>query len=174
MDENIRDEKKSVYEIGYLIAGVPEEKVPAEAEAIKKVVVGAGAEVIAEGEPRHEQLAYTIREKTVAGSYDKFDAAYFGWIKFEVGSGQIESVKKTVEAMPSVLRMLVVTTIRENTYLGKHAPAVAEAIGKRPFLGSAPVESAPAPVRREAPVVPANPATIEEMDKSIDDMVKEV
>jgi len=170
MNENIRDVQKSVYEVGYLIAGVPEEKVSAEAEAVKKIVVGSGAEVIAEESPRHEQLAYTIRKKTVAGSYDKFDEAYFGWIKFEVGTDKIEGIKKTVEIIPSVLRMLVMTTIRDNTYLGKHAPAVAEVVGKRPFLAT---PEAPVAAKKEVPLVVAA-ATAKDMDKSIDDMVKEV
>lgn len=173
MDENIRDEQKSVYEVGYLVAGVPEEKVSAEAEAIRAIVSGTGAEIIAEESPRHEKLAYTLYKKTVTGSYDKFDAAYFGWIKFEVGSSKIEGIKKAVEVIPSILRMLVTTTIRENTYLGKHAPAVAEAISKRPFLASS-AEAATLVPKKETPVVIAAPATIEEMDKSIDDMVKEV
>jgi ribosomal protein S6 len=168
MDENIRDEQKSVYEVGYLIAGVPEEKVGSEAEAIKKIVSGAGAEVIAEEAPRHEKLAYTIHKKTVAGSYDKFDDAHFGWIKFEAGTGKIDGIKKAVETMPSVLRSLVITTIRENTYLGKHAPAVAESVIRKPF--AAPAEAV-IPVKKEAV---AAPASIEDMDKSIDDMVKEV
>jgi len=172
MDENIRDEQKSVYEIGYLLAGLPEEKVSAEAEAIRAIVEKGGAEIIADGAPRHEKLAYTIRKKTVAGSYDKFDAAYFGWIKLEVGTGKIEELKKAIEVMPSVLRMLVITTIRENTYLGKHAPAVAEAIAKRPFLSSS-IDAPAVVVRKETPVIPAVPASVEDMDKSIDDMVKE-
>lgn len=174
MNDNIRESQKSVYEVGYLIAGVPEEKVTAEAEAVRAIVSKSGAEIIAEEAPRHEELAYTIRKKTVAGSYDKFDSAHFGWIKFEVGSEKIEAVKKAIEIVPSVLRMLLIITTRENTYLGKHAPAVAETTGKRPFVAAANINTTAAPIKKEAVVAAAAPATIEEMDKSIDDMVKEV
>jgi ribosomal protein S6 len=176
MDEPIR-ERLPVYEIGYLIAGVPEESVPVETEAIKKLVADSGAITIAEEAPRSEHLAYTMRKKTVAGAYDSYDTAHFGWIKFEVGSDKIEAVKKAVEAVPSVLRMLLITTVRENTYLGKHVPAAASFapsfVARKAPLSSLPEGPyVPAEPKKEI-VAPAAPASIEEMDKSIDEMVKE-
>ncbi len=175
MDETIR-ERLPVYEIGYLIAGVPEERVPAEADAIKKLVADAGAVTIAEEAPRSERLAYVMRKKTVAGSYDAYDTADFGWIKFEVGSDKIEALKKAVEAVPSVLRMLLVTTVRENTYLGKRVPAAASfapsAIARKAPLASLP-EGPYVPAEPKKEAAPAVPASVEEMDKSIDEMVKE-
>ncbi len=154
----IHDDRISIYEIGYLIAAsIPEEHVPAEAEKVKKVITDAGATVITEEAPHRQDLAYTMRRKTLAGAYDSYDEAYFGWIKFELGSGSIEAVKKAIEIIPSILRMLLIVTVRESTYLGKRAPAVAVRL------------SAPADEKKEAV-----PATIEEMDKSIDEMVKEV
>lgn len=172
MDETIR-ERLPVYEIGYLIAGVPEERVSVEADAVKSVIAGAGAVTIAEEAPRSEHLAYTMRKKTVAGSYDAYDTAYFGWVKFEVGSDKIEAIKKAVEVVPSVLRMLLITTVRENTYLGKRVPAaVSFAVRKAPFPGSPEAPMADKEARKEA-AVPVTPASVEEMDKSIDEMVKE-
>ena len=163
----MREDRISVYEIGYLIASsVNEGQVGAEEEKIKKIITGAGGSVIAEESPYFRDLAYTISRKTLAGSYDKYDNAYFGWIKFEISSGVVESVKKAVEALPTVLRALLITTVRENTYLGKKAPLipVKNALGDDkavlPALGEIGGEQAP--------------ASIEEMDKSIDEMVKEV
>ena len=52
--------------------------------------------------------------------------------------------------------MLLISTVRENTFLGKRAPAIA---GKAVVPG----EEAKA----------AAPASVEEMDKSIDALVKE-
>ena len=167
MSENNHEDRLSVYEIGYLIAAtVPEDKVPGEAEAVKKIVADAGASVIAEELPHRERLAYAMRTKNVSGSYEKHESAYFGWIKFELGSDKVEAVKKAVELRPSVLRMLLITTVRESTYLGKRASIVAAAFG-------APERK---PVARlvEDKKPEAAPATIEEMDKSIDEMVKEV
>jgi ribosomal protein S6 len=159
------DDRKKIYEIGYLIGGnIPEEKVGEEVEKVKNILVGANASVIGEEAPHHQELAYTIRRKTVAGSYEKFDEAYFGWIKFEMSSSDAEAVKKAVENIPSIIRMLLLITVRENTYLGKRAPAVLS----KQVIG----EEKVAPVVI-SPDVLEKPATIEEMDKSIDDMVKE-
>jgi ribosomal protein S6 len=169
MDENIREDRVSVYEIGYLIAGVPEEKVSAEADAIKGAIGGIGAAVIAEEAPRHEGLAYTIRKKNVSGSYEKYDDAYFGWVKFEAVTDKVEGLKKTIEAMPSVLRMLMITTVSENTYLGKHAPATMTAAIRKPIT-LADIAPEAGPVADAAAI----PVSVEEIDKSIDDMVKEV
>ncbi len=167
MDENTREERLNVYEIGYLVASsIPEEKVPTEAAAITKIATDAGAKVITEELPHRQHLSYTIRRKTVAGSYEKYDIAYFGWVKFELGSDKIEAVKKAIEVYPSVIRMLLTTTVAENTYLGKRAPVVAETLGRH-------VPYAATDGTRPAEVVAA-PVTIEDMDKSIDEMVKEV
>jgi len=170
-----REDRKQVYEIAYLIAGVPEEKVAAEADAVRKLVADAGASVLVEGAPQPERLAYAMRKKTLSGSYDKYEAANFGWIKFEAGSDKIEALRKNVELLPSVLRSMAVSAFRENTYLGKRSPATAS-FGKKPF-GSA-EDRVKAPEHKDAapatPAVSAIPATIEEMDKSIDEMVKEV
>ena len=118
----MHDDRLSVYEIGYLIvSSVPEEKVSGEVEAIKKMIADAGSTVITEEAPYAQDLAYTMRKKMVSGGYEKYDAAYFGWIKFEVGSDKIEALKNSIEAHPSVLRMLLITTVKENTYLSKRA-----------------------------------------------------
>ncbi|MDE1975038.1 MAG: 30S ribosomal protein S6, partial [Patescibacteria group bacterium] len=163
MNETDKD-KTSIYEIGYLIAGVPEERVTAEADAIRSAVSAAGASIMAEETPKHERLAYTMRKKTMSGSYDKFDSAHFGWLKFEAVSDKVEALKKQIEAMPAVLRMLLISTVRENTYLGKHAPVVS-AIGSRrqAFAPADKVQSDPVEAG-----VPAPAASVEEMDKSID------
>ena len=168
MSEATHADNLSVYEIGYLIASnVPEEKIPAEAEAVAKIISSAGSTVIASEEPHRIKLAYEMRKKNVGGSYEKYNEAYFGWIKFEVGSDTIESIKKSIEIHPSVLRMLLTATVRENTYLGKRAPAIAAEIAFK--KGSA--EKVGDEVVSEKKEVA--PASIEEMDKSIDEMVKE-
>lgn len=161
-------DRSAVYEIGYLIAtSIPEEKVAGEAEALRKMVTDTGAEVIAEEAPHLERLAYEMRKKTVSGSYDKYDRAYFGWVKFEVGSDKIDGIKKAFETQPSVLRMLVLSTVKENTYLGKRAAhAIASEIDPK-------IEVTESKVEKTTEEKEATPATVEEMDKSIEAMVKE-
>lgn len=171
MNDNVRDDRSAVYEIGYLLAGIPEERVAAEADAVKAVITKNGGSIIAEESPKNEKLAYTMRKKLVSGSYEKYDEAYFGWVKFEIPAGSIDAVKKTVEVIPPVLRVLVMATVRENTYLGKRAPAVTATFQRRPMAPTAEGDTSAAV---KAPEKAAEPATIEEMDKSIDEMVKEV
>ena len=165
---DIHDDRLAVYEIGYLVvSSVPEENVPAEAEKVKKIITDAGSSVIADEPPHKERLSYTMRRKTLSGSYEKYEEAYFGWIKFEVASNKIEGIKSAVTLLPSVLRMLLTSTVSENTYLGKRAPEVAQSL----TLKRVPSEGA---ITAGVEKKDAAPATIEEMDKSIDEMVKEV
>lgn len=159
-----KEDRLTVYELGYLIASsIPNEKVEEEVNKIKKIISDAGASVVSEEAPHYEDLAYTIRTKTVSGSYHKFDNAYFGWIKFEVGPSVIDNIKKSVEIIPSVIRILIITTVRENTYLGKHAAALTA----KGIVGDS-EKSTPAGVDTNE-----TPATTEEIDKSIEAMVKE-
>ncbi len=154
----------SVYEIGYLVAtSVPEEKIPETIDSLRRIVTDAGGTIFAEEQPVRQPLAYTMRRKTVSGAYDKYDHAYFGWMKFELGSDSIEAVKESFEIHPVVIRILLISTVRENTYLGKRAVA---AIAKADASASEKAEN-------KEDKKDAAPATVEEMDKSIDDMVKE-
>ncbi|MEK7463653.1 MAG: 30S ribosomal protein S6 [Patescibacteria group bacterium] len=157
MDKNIKEDRSDVYEIGYLlVSSIPEEKVVSEVASLKEALSKKGAEFIGEETPELRTLAYTMTKK-IGTSNQRFDRGYFGWFKFEMPVKEIESIKKSFEENPHMLRMLVITTVRENTYLGKKSPAVSP-------------EVAAEPVKEVAPVAPAS---IEEMDKSIDAMVKE-
>jgi ribosomal protein S6 len=168
MSETKHADNQSVYEIGYLIvSSIPEEKISSEAEAINTIITASGASVIADEAPHRMKLAYEMRKKNVGGTYEKYNDAFFGWTKFEVGSDKVEAIKKSIEAKDSVLRMLLITTVKENTYLGKRAPAIAAEFSLKKEGKSE--EAAPAAKKEAAPA-----ASVEEMDKSIDDMVKEV
>lgn len=157
---NTQKQDLSVYEIGYLIvSSIPEEKIPETVEDIKRIITDSGAVILSEESPVRQSLAYTMRRKTVSGAYEKYDLAYFGWVKFELDSASIDAVKKTIEIHPAILRMIILSTVRENTYLGKRASMLSRQ------------DVVPSPDRSEDKSVA--PATVEEMDKSIDDMVKE-
>ena len=173
MNDNVRESRASVYEIGYLLAGIPEERVAAEADAIKGIVAANGGSMVAEEAPKRERLAYTMKKKMVSGAYDKYYEAYFGWVKFEASADKIEAITSAIEALEPVLRILAISTVREDTYLGKRAPAVAAApmsYSRRPVATAEGDAMAAATKKDDA----AQPATVEEMDKSIDEMVKEV
>lgn len=160
--ENVKESIMKVYEIGYLlVSSIPEEKVADEVAALKDLIMKKGATMIAEEAPELRTLAFMMLKK-VGAINERYTEGYFGWVKFELSSSEIESVKKAFEENPHMLRTLVMTTIRENTYLGKKAPAIVRSEDVAPISGVNPEAAA-----EVAPVV-----STEAIDKSIDEMVK--
>ena len=104
-----------VYEVGFhLIPKISEGDVPAEVEKIKKILSTHGASVIAEETPRMIQLSYGMA-RAATGKREEFTSAHFGWVKFEVNPENITSISSEVAALGSVLRSIVVSTVREST-----------------------------------------------------------
>lgn len=150
-----------VYELGYhIVSTVAEENLPKEVEALKAIILADGGSLVAEGEPKLINLAYSMT-KSVADVKKKFTSAYFGWIKFETKSELTKDIKKKLDASASVLRYLLIKTVRENTLytpkLTVRAPAKEEA------------PKAKKAVKSED----SKPASVEEIDKTIDEMVLE-
>jgi ribosomal protein S6 len=167
MEETIKDGAKKVYEIGYLlVSSVPPEKVGDVVTTLKDVLSKKKAEIIAEEAPELMTLAYTMTKK-IGTVHHRFDQAYFGWVKIEVSGSEIEEIKKAFEMHADMLRMLVMSTIRENTYLGKKAIAAPTLVNS---LNQPEGEIAGTEIPSEdAKVAKASG----EIDKSIDEMVKE-
>jgi ribosomal protein S6 len=162
MQENIKDDVMKVYEIGYLLlSSIPREKVADVAASQKNVLSKKGASIIGEEAPELIPLSYTMVKKIGTANH-RFDQAFFGWVKFELATKDIEDVKKSFDLDKNVLRYLLITTVKENTYLGKKAPVAPGLIAE--------AEGIPA----EAAAPEAAPEEkVEEIDKSIDEMVKE-
>jgi ribosomal protein S6 len=164
MQENMKGDVKKVYEIGYLlISSIPREKVADAAGKLKDVLSKRGAEFIGEEAPELIPLSYTMIKK-IGTTNHRFDQAYFGWMKFELTTKEIEEVKKAFDINTDILRYLLITTVKENTYLGKKAPVA-------PGLIVDAVEGVPADA--VVPEAAEEKASMEEVDKSIDEMVKE-
>jgi ribosomal protein S6 len=178
------------YEVGYvLLSSIAKEKVVDEAAVITDALAKAGAKMVAHGEPELTPLAYVMTKK-IHGANHRFDEGYFGWVKFELTAGAIAQVKKALDADESILRYLLMTTVKENTYLGKRAPVYVLGVAGREAgmivpesaeTVKAPATSATIPAGEvPASVIPPTPsattattASIADMDKSIDAMVKE-
>lgn len=159
----MKEDRSQVYEIRYLlVSSIPEEKVAHEVDSLKEILSKKGAEFISEEAPELRTLAYTMVKK-IGPSNHRFDKGYFGWFKFELSAKEIEGIKKTFEANVNMLRMLVISTIKENTYLGKKSPVPMPEVPVEAPVDS--VESGLDPV--------ATSAVVDDMDKSIDAMVKE-
>lgn len=108
-------DKNTIYEVGFLlISTIPEENVPAEVTAIKDSLEKLRAQILSEETPKIRQLAYKMKKKI--GTVNQiFDMAYFGWIKFEAKPETAIEIKKSFNSNQSVLRFLLITTVRENT-----------------------------------------------------------
>ena len=109
------NDNSRVYELGLqIVPSVAEENVPTIFSGIKDAIEKAGGAFISEEYPKLRPLAYTM-VKSHAGQNTKFSMAYFGWVKFEMESGEIASIKEKVEKDLKILRYILIKTVREDT-----------------------------------------------------------
>lgn len=111
--------KTQVYELGYLLVPtISDENIGGVYTALKDMVSEYKGEFIADEMPHMIALAYPML-KVVANVRNKFDSAYFGWIKFEMETSKILDFKKKLDFDPNVIRFLITKTVRENTIATK-------------------------------------------------------
>lgn len=144
-----------VYELGFhVVPTVGDEGVSAVVESIRKQL--GDAEIISEGFPQKTQLAYQV-ERAAQGKREKYNESYFGWIKFATERQAIPALEKSLKDAPSVLRSLIIETVREDIV---HAPRRAVFISDR-LEGQTLHKPASAPEK-------AAEVSQEELDKSIE------
>ncbi len=154
-----------VYELGYhIVSTVAEENLPKEVENLKAIVLKDGGSLVSEGEPKLINLAYSMT-KSVADIKKKFNTAYFGWIKFETKSALIPEMKKKIDASSTVLRYLLIKTVRENTLFTPKLTVRAP--------GKEGKEEAAPKAKKSTKASADKAASAEELDKTIDEMVSE-
>ncbi len=116
--ENKAGEKMHVYEVGYiLLPSIAENNVTDEVTAIRGMLESHDATIITEEFPKLRTLAYTM-ERSLESKKQKYNEGYFGWIKFEMPVAGIATVAQELDKKQSVLRYLIVKTVRENTLYG--------------------------------------------------------
>lgn len=151
-----KESKMSVYEIGYiLVPTIAEENVGSAVTALKDMLSANGASFISDEYPKMMELAYQM-ERDIENKKTKFTTGYFGWVKFEIPASAIGAVKDLMDKNESVIRFLLVKTVRESTL----AP-------KRSYTGGTRKKSTP---KDEAKAEPINEEVI---DKEIDALVVE-
>lgn len=162
MDEMEIGGEGSVYELGFLLqANIGDDKLPEAFGAIKDVLVGAGATPISEEFPKLMVLAYTV-EKNIANKNERFNQAYFGWIKFELPASKIGDVDAMIKSRVEVIRYLLVKTVRENTIAAKRVMGVRRRI---------PAKTSSKEGVDEKEAVAAPEMTKEEIDREIEALV---
>lgn len=116
-DKLSKNEGNKVYEIGFLLLpNIEETKVSGEVVKIKDIIEKKGGAFISEGTAEMRNLAYQM-SKSLNGKKQKFDSAYFGWVKFEANANMINDVKKEIDGLEKVLRYLIIITTRENVVI---------------------------------------------------------
>lgn len=159
--EDINDlDNVKIYELGYhIVPTVGEESLGSEVEKLKKLILDNKGSIISEEFPQIKNLSFEI-SKVSENKYNKFNKAYFGWVKFEIDSSLIGTISEKVTANPNVLRFIIVKTVKENTI---YTPKVVGTVKKE----VKPEEDT------TSEVVVAEKASPEEIDKSIDELLVE-
>jgi len=153
----------TVYEISYLILpSLDQTKVDQNVATLKSLVEAQGGVHVSDESPVFIDLAYSIT-KVVGVTRHKSTTGYFGWMKFELSQTMIENVKKALDASETVMRYLIIKTVRENTLLnGKMNLKKEDKSRKDNLLDTDSLDALP-----ENEEV----STVEEIDKSIDNLV---
>lgn len=108
-----------IYEVSYLVLPtVGEDALAPEVSKLKETLAGVEAKVIGDEYPSLINLQYEMT-KRIDTKNVRFDQAYFGWVKFEAESDSVAKIKKALDLNKSLLRYLIVTTVRENTLSAK-------------------------------------------------------
>jgi len=151
-------EGMQVYELGFhIVPLISEENLAPEVETIKAMLEKHGATFISEDSPKMRPLAYPMHKKIEAVNHN-FKSAYFGWVKFETSPSELIAIKSALDLNKNVLRFLLIKTVRENTLMAGRVIGVRGARVVRPEIG-------------KETTTPIAPASVEEMDKSIDSLV---
>jgi ribosomal protein S6 len=157
LDEKDGDANSRVYEVGYLLApSISEEDLPVVFGNLKELISSMGGMIISDEMPKMIQLAYTM-VKVVANVRNKFNTAYFGWVKFTMGTDAVLELKKKLDLDPNFVRFLILKTVKENTVAAKRF--VRGDIHRKPKTEKGVENETAVPINKE------------EIDKEIDAMV---
>lgn len=119
LNETGDDTNSRVYELGYLLVPtISEEDVPVTYGNLKELVASFGGIVISDEMPKMIPLAYSM-VKVVSNVRNKYNNAYFGWVKFTMDSDKVLELKKKLDLDPLIVRFLILKTVKENTIAAK-------------------------------------------------------
>ncbi|MFA6551905.1 MAG: 30S ribosomal protein S6 [Candidatus Paceibacterota bacterium] len=163
MADDVVDNEAKIYEVGFhILPSIAPEKVVAEVSAIKEVMEKRKSVFLSEDFPKLKQLSYSIR-KQVQGKYQKFNSAYFGWVKFETEPEMLLEIKKELDKNTNILRYLIIKTVKENT--------LASATQKALLIKGEGVRPPAKEAKKEAEV--KTPVSEAELDKTIEELIVE-
>lgn len=113
--EGVYSPEPRVYELGYILSSdVNEGNLGEERDALVALITNYKGIVISEGQPELIDLAYPM-SKVINNKRKTFSQGYFGWIKFDIIPDVINKFEEEVDERTSLLRKLLIKTVRENT-----------------------------------------------------------
>ena len=116
MDTEVKDgaDEKRVYELSFLLVPTIEEgELGASFTKLKDMVASFGGEMIADEMPKMSTLAYPM-VKVVSNIRNKYNSAYFGWVKFFMDTEKVLELKKKLDLDPNIIRFLILKTLPSN------------------------------------------------------------
>jgi ribosomal protein S6 len=158
--ELIQDEKSDakVYELGYLLVPtIKEEDLGAAYGNLKELIASLGGVAISDDMPRLITLAYSMT-KLISNVRNKFNTAYFGWVKFTMDAQKVLELKKKLDLDVTMVRFMILKTVKENTIAAKRF--VRGETYKRPPMH-----------KKNAENEIATPINKEEIDKEIEALI---
>ena len=113
-ENNLKNEGLKVYEVGYLLLPVIEDsKIQEESLVIRDIIEKNEGQFLSEGSAEMISLTYPM-SKLISGRKQKFDNAYFGWIKFEGSIDSLDKIKESLDKIDNILRYILISTVKEN------------------------------------------------------------
>lgn len=113
--ENMTDNR--IYEVSFLILPTfLDEEVSSTVLKIKDIISTQGGNFLFEENPKKIPLAYTMIKK-INNKNERFDDAYFGWLKFELDPIRLEHIEHEIKRLEPVIRFLIIKTTKENTFI---------------------------------------------------------
>ncbi|MCK5588925.1 MAG: 30S ribosomal protein S6 [Candidatus Pacebacteria bacterium] len=111
----------NIYEIGMLInPNLAQQGAEKTVETVKNILNKISASVISEGEVVDIDLAYQIITK-IASKNEKFDQAFFAWVKFEVSPSEISVINEEIDKIKKeVFRYLIIKTVKDDEETDKY------------------------------------------------------
>jgi ribosomal protein S6 len=108
-----------IYEVGYLmVPSIAEENLGGEVTSFKDALTEKGAVFISDEYPKMIELAYEM-SRSIANKKQKFSYGYFGWVKFESSRTQAKVIKDYLDKNETLIRYLMIKTVRESTMSAK-------------------------------------------------------
>lgn len=164
VEESDSQSEGKVYELGYhLSPDIKENDIESEVATIKSIIEKNGGSFIDEEMPKKIALIYTIVQSE-SNKKQKFNNAYFGWVKFETIAIAVLEIKKALDKNKSIIRFLIINTVRESTIAPKRVLLERVVVVETPKKISKPIE------KKEEKKTPISD---EELDRTIEELVVE-